>query len=390
MVLRAGCARGSFGIAAMPVWCARTCWPRKARQSAGGRCKAPCSPTRRWKRRRWRRRDLRGLRADNCRSTLGSGWSRSEDRKSRHSSWWRRSATRDSFMCVRSGPRGRSIGLPASRVHSRFTTLGGVPEEVLMDNPWALVVRNDAVSRSVQFNDMLIAFTKHWDFRPRACAPYRAHTKRKTESGVGYVKKERNCRSFLLKLGKHSKRIASVKVANVRVHGTTGEAPIIRFAHDEIHRWKPLRGLHSFGSLRELTRVVGNDCAVEFDTNSYSVPPDWRARCRNDRGRRSADRPWIAPGRSAQAIGGAPAADHRLRSSAWSWWLQWRGLPGGDRGGAGAVSIAVVLTPSCRIQSRDRSPLDEAARANLSARETLILLCERKIARRTTAASRWR
>jgi hypothetical protein len=26
--------------------------------------------------------------------------------------------------------------------------------------------------------------------------------------------------------------------------------------------------------LRELTRVVGNDCAVEVDTNSYSVP--WR------------------------------------------------------------------------------------------------------------------
>jgi hypothetical protein len=28
-----------------------------------------------------------------------------------------------------------------------------VPEEVLMDNPRALVVRHDAVSRSVQFND---------------------------------------------------------------------------------------------------------------------------------------------------------------------------------------------------------------------------------------------
>jgi hypothetical protein len=33
-------------------------------------------------------------------------------------------------------------------------------------------------------------------------------------------------------------------------------------------------GRPSFGSLRELARVVGNDCAVEVDTNSYSVP--WR------------------------------------------------------------------------------------------------------------------
>jgi transposase len=53
----------------------------------------------------------------------------------------------------------------------------------------ALVVRHDAVSRSVLFNDKLIAFAKHWDFRPRACAPYRARTKGKTENGVGYVKK---------------------------------------------------------------------------------------------------------------------------------------------------------------------------------------------------------
>ncbi|MCK1333446.1 IS21 family transposase, partial [Bradyrhizobium sp. CW9] len=64
------------------------------------------------------------------------------------------------------------------------------------------------------------------------------------------------------------------EVANVRIHGTTGEAPIIRFARDEIHRLKPLGGQPTFGSLRELTRVVGNDCAVEIDTNSYSVP--WR------------------------------------------------------------------------------------------------------------------
>ena len=60
----------------------------------------------------------------------------------------------------------------------------------------------------------------------------------------------------------------------MRIHGTTGEAPIARFERDEAHRLKPVGGRPSFGSLPELTRVVGNDCAVEIDTNSYSVP--WR------------------------------------------------------------------------------------------------------------------
>ncbi len=115
-----------------------------------------------------------------------------------------------------------------SGLESAFTSFCGVPEEVLMDDPRALVVRHDAASRQVTFNDKLIAFARHWSFRPRACAPYRARTKGKTENGVGYVKK--NCASKSSQLSKLLPAMAQ----------------------------RP-----SFGSLRELTRVVGNDCAVE-------------------------------------------------------------------------------------------------------------------------------
>ena len=161
-------------------------------------------------------------------------------------------------------------------LESAFATFGGVPAEVLMDNPRALVVRHDMVSRSVQFNDKLLAFAKHWGFAPRACAPYRARTKGKTERGVGYVKKNAiaghsfaSWEAFEAHLAKWEREIA-----NVRVHGTTGEAPMVRFERDEAHRLKPLNDRAPFGSLRELSRTVGNDCAVEVDTNSYSVP--WR------------------------------------------------------------------------------------------------------------------
>jgi hypothetical protein len=156
-----------------------------------------------------------------------------------------------------------------SGLESAFTTFGGVPEEVLMDNPRALVVRHDAASRTVEFNDKLIAFAKHWSFTPRACAPYRARTKGKTENGVGYVKKNAiaghafaSWEAFEAHLAKWEREIA-----NVRVHGTTGEVPITRFERDEAHRLRPLGNRPPFGSLRELSRIVGNDC-------SYSVP--WR------------------------------------------------------------------------------------------------------------------
>lgn len=41
---------------------------------------------------------------------------------------------------------------------------------------------------------------------------------------------------------------------------------------DEAHRLKPLGGQPSFGSLRELARVVGNDGAIEMDTNATPGP----------------------------------------------------------------------------------------------------------------------
>jgi len=137
-------------------------------------------------------------------------------------------------------------------------------------------VRHDAASRSVQFNDKLVAFAKHWGFRPVACAPYRTRTKGKTESGVGYVKKNAIAGHCFASWAAFEAHLAKWEreVANVRIHGTTGEAPIARFERDEAHRLKPLGRRALFGSLRELTRVVGNDCAVEIDTNSYSVP--WR------------------------------------------------------------------------------------------------------------------
>jgi transposase len=161
-------------------------------------------------------------------------------------------------------------------LESTFTSFGGVPEEVLMDNPRALVVRHDAVSRSVQFNDRLLAFARHWGFRPRACAPYRARTKGKTENGVGYVKKNAIAGHSFASFEAFEAHLArwEREVANLRIHGTTGEAPITRFDRDEMHRLQPLGGRASFGMLRELTRIVRNDCAVEVDTNSYSVP--WR------------------------------------------------------------------------------------------------------------------
>lgn len=161
-------------------------------------------------------------------------------------------------------------------LESAFSKFGGVTEEVLFDNARALVVDHDAATRTVMFNEKLKAFAKHWGFRPRACAPYRARTKGKTENGVGYVKRNAiagRCFASWEAFEAHLEAWTR-EVADVRVHGTTGEVPIERFRRDEAATLKSIGGIPPFHIARELIRRVQTDCAIEIDGNAYSVP--WR------------------------------------------------------------------------------------------------------------------
>ncbi|WP_184081900.1 IS21 family transposase [Sphingobium subterraneum] len=156
-----------------------------------------------------------------------------------------------------------------------FLRFGGVPAEVLFDNAKALVEHHDAATREVRFNARLHAFARYWGFSPRACAPYRARTKGKDERGVGYVKRNAVAGRRFASWGAFVAHLEqwNREIADVRVHGTTGELPLVRFA-DEAGALRPLGGRAPFGQLRDLIRKVRPDCAIDLDTNSYSVP--WR------------------------------------------------------------------------------------------------------------------
>lgn len=62
------------------------------------------------------------------------------------------------------------------------------------------------------------------------------------------------------------------EIADVRVHGTTGETPRERFERDEAAALRSPAGFPPFMTARDLLRRVGADCAIEVDGNAYSVP----------------------------------------------------------------------------------------------------------------------
>lgn len=152
-----------------------------------------------------------------------------------------------------------------------FAWFGGRPRELLYDNPRTAVLGREG--GQVILNGTFADFAGHYGFRPRFCQPYRARTKGKVESGVKYLKRNFLAGRRFLDLAHLNQELERwlVEVADVRIHGTTGERPIDRFAHEtlvEIDAVPPYR-LESV-----VTRQVPTDVLVHFGGNRYSVP--WR------------------------------------------------------------------------------------------------------------------
>lgn len=117
-----------------------------------------------------------------------------------------------------------------------FEYFGGVPKEVLFDNAKAIMIERDAYGEGEhRWNPALLATAKKYNFKPRACRPYRAKTKGKVERFNAYLKS-----SFVTPLAatlkQHGLKITADAlngrvgawldtVAHQRTHGTTGQKP---------------------------------------------------------------------------------------------------------------------------------------------------------------------
>ena len=154
-----------------------------------------------------------------------------------------------------------------------FLHFGGVPRTVLGDNARALVVDHDRRAQMVTFHPAYVSFCKDWGVVPRACGPYRARTKGKTESGVKYVKRNAIAGRAFDSFGHLESHLqAWVRQADEREHGTTHESPMERFVRDERAVLQPLPFLALPVRERRVKRRVAHDALVDVETVRYSVP----------------------------------------------------------------------------------------------------------------------
>lgn len=158
-------------------------------------------------------------------------------------------------------------------MENSFRRFGGVPRAVLTDNAKALVVSHDVHNREVVYNTAFLAFARHWNFVPKTCAPYRARTKGKVESAVGYVKHNAVAGREFASWEDLERHLAwwMDAIADRRSLQELGGTPLERFAL-ESEALRPVADRPDFLRERELVRKVHTDLCVEIDTNHYSVP----------------------------------------------------------------------------------------------------------------------
>ncbi len=154
-----------------------------------------------------------------------------------------------------------------------FEYFGGWPKKLLFDNPKTVVlVRGQTVADS-KLHPRFLDFLGHYGLELQLCEPRRPRTKGKVERPMQYL-----AHSLVLPKQDHwnapeeanrDARLWLDTVANVRLHGTTGERPFDRL---------PKEGLVPFASARpyDLTwteaRRVHKDCHFSWEGNRYSVP----------------------------------------------------------------------------------------------------------------------
>jgi len=153
-----------------------------------------------------------------------------------------------------------------------FEFFGGVPREVLVDNQKSAVIAH-WVGMAVQFNPRFVDLAGQYGFLPKACRPYRARTKGKTERMVEYVKQHFFVRYRAFESLSHLNQLLEQwlqEEAIRRIHGTYKAEVAVRFAEEQA-QLMPLPAVRFDTAYRE-RRFVAWDGYVDVRGNRYSVP----------------------------------------------------------------------------------------------------------------------
>ncbi len=160
------------------------------------------------------------------------------------------------------------------RLHdAAFRYFGGRPEECVYDQTKLVVLHEQY--RELELNQAFAAYATAAGFRIHACEGYDPESKGKVEAGVKYVKGNALAGEVFDDWGHLEAHVRQWldEVANIRRHGTTGEAPQVRFECDEQAQLGPYLTPASLAPQASAeTRKVDKTGLLSWRANKYSAP----------------------------------------------------------------------------------------------------------------------
>jgi len=148
-----------------------------------------------------------------------------------------------------------------------FLAFGGVPEEIVIDNPKQMVISHSPQG-TIRYQDEFLAFLGVYALKPDPCRPYRARTKGKVENPFYYLKEHFLRGLEVADLGELDGRLAQfMEHYNQRPHSTTGQAPVVRWRQEQLAALPQAAPL----SYKLEPRLVSWDGYVHVDGNRYPV-----------------------------------------------------------------------------------------------------------------------
>lgn len=155
-----------------------------------------------------------------------------------------------------------------------FDRFGAVPSKIMVDNLKSAVLKR-AIGKAPIFNPKYLDFANHYGFTIVPCSVGKGNEKGRVESGVGYVKK-----NFLngLDIPDFSVLKPGIaqwldNVANVRIHGETGQRPVDRLDRERSCTTQLPPYPYDIATISQVR--ASRQFRVTLDTNRYSVPAEY-------------------------------------------------------------------------------------------------------------------
>jgi transposase len=155
-----------------------------------------------------------------------------------------------------------------------FIWFGGIPQRILYDNAKTAFVRCEG--GGFEPNKRLLAFSCHYGFIPKRCRVRRPQTKGKVERSIGYLGNNfwQSLEGKPLSIAFLNEDVALwLSEADLKPIGGMNETRNERFVREREHL-KALPG-SDFDTREEVPVMVSRESLVRFESNSYSIHPDY-------------------------------------------------------------------------------------------------------------------